>query len=304
MFDEGSSGQMSFDPTGFGHDSPSAGLGSGYNGGGYDFMQHQHQAPVIHKSIYVHVAPPDDEPPRKQRVIMPNVPPKKNYQIVFIKAPTPPSPVAPIIPPPPQHSDKTLIYVLHPKPEEAPPIHIPPPPVTQPLKPEVYFIKYKNREESHAAGAGDYGSSGHGGVLPSPGEDFGGASGGSSVDTSGSYLHRRYGRGNQSPAPSPTTMSSSSSSSPPSSSSSAQPPSSSAEEVVDDGGDGVTTSAGQREATSASVDYSTSGETEVGELLRGGYSTEYNDASVDSTNLSETHVAPSTTTAPKGKNGH
>ncbi|XP_025417702.1 putative uncharacterized protein DDB_G0291608 [Sipha flava] len=306
LFDEGSSGQMSFDPTGFDHDSPSAGLGyPSINGGGYDFhhqqqqQQQQQQAPVIHKSIYVHVAPPDDEPPRKQRVIMPNVPPKKNYQIVFIKAPTPPSPIAPIIPPPPQHSDKTLIYVLHPKPEEMPPIHVPAPPVTQPLKPEVYFIKYKNREESHSAGAGDYGS-GQSGVLPSPGEEFGGG-GSSSVDSSGGYLHRRYGRENQSPsALSVTTKSSPSSSSQPS-------PTSSAEEVVDDGGgDDVTTSAGQREATSeaaAAVDYSTSGETEVGELLRGGYSTEYNDASVDSTNLSETHVVPFTD-APKGKNGH
>lgn len=322
LFDDGPSGQMSFDPTGFDHDSPSPGFSSGYaagggsgytsvNGGGGGYEYAQQQAPVIHKSIYVHVAPPDDEPPRKQRVIMPNVPPKKNYQIVFIKAPTAPSPIAPIIPPPPQHSDKTLIYVLHPKQEEAPPIHIPPPPVTQPLKPEVYFIKYKNRDESsHAAGggAGEYGS-GHGGVLPSPGEEFGGGGGGggSGGEASG-YLHRRYGRGNQSPAPpTPTTASSSSSTS------SSEPlSSSSAEEVREDDRDDGDMTSEQRElaeATSpASADYSTaaaaatSGET-VDELFRGGYSTEYNDASVDSTNLSETHVMLSTT-APKGKNGH
>lgn len=210
LFDESSSGGHhdvhSYDPSGYGHESPSPGYSNTGGGGsvstGYDYSPPapQHQAPIIHKSIYVHVAPPDDEPPRKQRVIMPYAPPKKNYQIVFIKAPTSPPPTVPIIPPPPQHSDKTLIYVLHPKHEEAPPIHIPPPPVQKPIKPEVYFIKYKHREEpSHGSGSGaggDYGAGhgggGGGGQLPSPGEEFSSASGGEIH--SGSYLHRRYGR--------------------------------------------------------------------------------------------------------------
>lgn len=89
----------------------------------------------------MHIAPPEEEVPR-QKVIVPRIPPKKNYQIVFIKAPTPPPPSVPVIPPFPPQSDKTLIYVLHPKPEEAPPIHIPAPPQNVPVKPEVYFIRY------------------------------------------------------------------------------------------------------------------------------------------------------------------
>ncbi len=132
-------GSHSVFPSTFGHGGyPSSGGGGSHGGGsdgGYDNLQ-----PIIHKSVYVHVAPPEEEVP-KQKVIVPKIPPKKNYQIVFIKAPTPPPPSVPIIPPFPPQSDKTLIYVLHPKPEEAPPIHIPAPPQNIPVKPEVYFIR-------------------------------------------------------------------------------------------------------------------------------------------------------------------
>lgn len=319
--DGGSSGQMSFDTTGFGHESsPSVGYknggvgGSGHSSGGgsgadFDYPATQsHQAPIIHKSIYVHVAPPDDEPPRKQRVILPNVPPKKNYQIVFIKAPTSPPPTAPIIPPPPQHSDKTLIYVLHPKPEDAPPIHIPPPPVTQPLKPEVYFIKYKNREAAQGGGGGgvgaggggggDYGGGGHGGVLQSPGEEFGGGGG----DNFG-YPHRRYGRGDQTPEP----MESSSESS--ADGMSTAPAGAAADEDEDDAAVPEqrelieATVAATAEAAAGTTAFSAAADETAEELQgRSAYSTEYNDASVDSTNLNEMHVL--STTAPKGKNGH
>lgn len=108
------------------------------NQGGYNYPKSL--PPVISKSVYVHIAPPEEEIP-KQKVIVPKVPPKKNYQIVFIRAPTPPPPTIPVIPPFPPQSDKTLIYVLHPKLEEAPPIRIPPPPENSPVKPEVYFIR-------------------------------------------------------------------------------------------------------------------------------------------------------------------
>lgn len=135
-FREIGTGSISF---GGGHTGGGGGTGSRTNGGsseaGYNDVQ-----PVIHKSVYVHVAPQEEEVP-KQKVILPKIAPKKNYQIVFIKAPTPAPPSAPVIPPFPPQSDKTLIYVLHPKPEEAPPIHIPAPPQNAPVKPEVYFIR-------------------------------------------------------------------------------------------------------------------------------------------------------------------
>ncbi|XP_050443581.1 dermokine-like [Adelges cooleyi] len=265
--------------SGSGHSSFSSGSGnSGYSsggggggGGGYDYTPAQQ--PIIHKSIYVHVAPPDDEPPRKQRVIVPNVPPKKNYQIVFIKAPTPPAPTAPIIPPPPQHLDKTLIYVLHPKPEEAPPIHIPAPPVTQPLKPEVYFIKYKTRDHGTSDGGGDLGhGGGGGGYLPEPGSDFGENPG----------YHRRYGRDGSEILP-PRLSSTSSSAAP------------------------YTDSPEQETAGPAEQEpQATDDESDVSEAEgRSGFSSEYynnEDASVESSNLSETRVPSSMAT--KGKNGH
>ena len=96
----------------------------------------------MHKHIYVHLAPEDPEPytPR-QHVPLP--PPQRHYKIVFIKAPTPPSPTAPSVQLPPRDEEKTLIYVLVKKPEDQPEVRITQPAPTAPSKPEVYFIKYK-----------------------------------------------------------------------------------------------------------------------------------------------------------------
>ncbi|KAK9753084.1 protein of unknown function (DUF243) [Popillia japonica] len=104
------------------------------------------QPPTIHKHVYVHVPPPENEYPAPQKPIE-VAPPQKHYKIIFIKAPTPPTPTAPIIPLQPQNEEKTLVYVLVKKPEDAPEIHIPTPPPTQPSKPEVYFIRYKTQKE-------------------------------------------------------------------------------------------------------------------------------------------------------------
>lgn len=102
------------------------------------------QAPIVHKHVYVHVPPPDNEyPAARKQIYVP--PPQKHYKIVFIKAPTPPTPTAPIIPLQPQNEEKTLVYVLVKKPEDQPDIVIPTPAPTQPAKPEVYFIRYKTQ---------------------------------------------------------------------------------------------------------------------------------------------------------------
>ncbi|XP_023947448.2 uncharacterized protein LOC112052551 [Bicyclus anynana] len=104
------------------------------------------QQPIVHKHVYVHVPPPDNEPPALRKpVYVP--PPQKHYKIVFIKAPTPPTPTAPVIPLQPQNEEKTLVYVLVKKPEEQPEIVIPTPAPTQPSKPEVYFIRYKTQKQ-------------------------------------------------------------------------------------------------------------------------------------------------------------
>lgn len=101
-------------------------------------------SPTVHKHVYVHVPPPDNEYPAPRRPIS-VAPPQKHYKIIFIKAPTPPTPTVPDIPLQEQDEHKTLIYVLVKKPEEAPDIHIPTPAPTTPSKPEVYFIKYKTQ---------------------------------------------------------------------------------------------------------------------------------------------------------------
>lgn len=105
---------------------------------------------IITKNVYVHVPPAEPvEYAPSQQIEIPV--PKKHYKIVFIKAPTPPTPTAPVIPEQPQDEHKTLVYVLVKKPEPQPEIEIPTPATTEPSKPEVYFIKYKEQKaEPHS----------------------------------------------------------------------------------------------------------------------------------------------------------
>ncbi|KAF5283190.1 hypothetical protein FQA39_LY17382 [Lamprigera yunnana] len=104
------------------------------------------QQPIVHKHVYVHVPPPEQEYPAPRKPI-PVVTAQKHYKIIFIKAPTPPTPTAPVIPVQPQNEEKTLVYVLVKKPEPAPEIVIPTPAPTQPSKPEVFFIRYKTQKQ-------------------------------------------------------------------------------------------------------------------------------------------------------------
>ena len=99
---------------------------------------------TVQKHIYVHVPPPEPEEFRPQRPISVGQA-QKHYKIIFIKAPSAPTPTAPVIPLQPQNEEKTLVYVLVKKPEDAPEINIPTPAPTQPSKPEVYFIRYKTQ---------------------------------------------------------------------------------------------------------------------------------------------------------------
>lgn len=101
---------------------------------------------LITKNVYVHV--PHDEPaePIRSQIIEAPIP-KKHYKIIFIKAPTPPPPSVPVIPEQPQDEHKTLVYVLVKKPEPQPLVELPVQQTTEPSKPEVYFIKYKDSEK-------------------------------------------------------------------------------------------------------------------------------------------------------------
>lgn len=103
---------------------------------------------LVTKNIYVHLPPTENEEPAPPQTFEPQVP-KKHYKIIFIKAPTPPKLTAPVIPEQPQDEHKTLVYVLVKKPDAQPQIQIPQPVPTQPSKPEVFFIKYKDGEKPH-----------------------------------------------------------------------------------------------------------------------------------------------------------
>ena len=118
--------------------------GGGYSSGGYSNGGYSSGGGLVQKHIYVHVAP---EEPQSQsfRAPIQTRQPQTHYKIVFIKAPTPPTPTALSIPAPVQDISKTLIYVLVKKPEEQPETQIAEAAPTQPTKPEVYFIRYKTQ---------------------------------------------------------------------------------------------------------------------------------------------------------------
>ncbi|CAG5007304.1 unnamed protein product [Parnassius apollo] len=113
----------------------------------YDVIQQQ--PAEVFKHYYVHAAPEEPERPKpRQPIVLP--PTQKHYKIIFIKAPSTPAQPPQIIPVPQQNEEKTLVYVLVKKPEEAQNIVLPKLEQKAPTKPEVYFIKYNNKQDSQA----------------------------------------------------------------------------------------------------------------------------------------------------------
>lgn len=96
--------------------------------------------PVITKHIYFHAPPPDVEEPKQ---VYPTKPPKKIYNIVFIKVPSQESKNAAklqqLVNQQASVEDKTLIYVLVKKPDPQPPQ----PTVPVSSQHEVFYVKYK-----------------------------------------------------------------------------------------------------------------------------------------------------------------
>ncbi|XP_053946940.1 YLP motif-containing protein 1 [Anastrepha ludens] len=114
-------------------------------------FQPRPQTAIISKDIYIHSAPEDNEE-LDLGSQLDNVPVRKNYRIVFIKAPAQNLKLASAALKRAQNAneEKTVIYVLSKKPDLSE--------VQQQLqqaqgqqkshKPEVYFIKYKTQEEA------------------------------------------------------------------------------------------------------------------------------------------------------------
>lgn len=100
----------------------------------------------ISKSVYVFSAPPDPaDRIRPQLVKKFPQERQKHYQVVFINAPNPPLPAQHTVELPSPPELKTQIYVLVKKPQATPPVKIIPAKVPV-HKPEVYFIRYKNKD--------------------------------------------------------------------------------------------------------------------------------------------------------------
>jgi hypothetical protein len=106
------------------------------------------EARKVQRFVSVHIAPPEE--PTRQRG--PPSPPKKpdtNYQIVFIKAPSPTGPDGQLelqVPPPPE--TKTLVYVLLKKPTlDLQKLKALQQNKNKPSPPEVFFIRYKGNNK-------------------------------------------------------------------------------------------------------------------------------------------------------------
>ncbi|XP_037729765.1 nuclear transcription factor Y subunit beta [Drosophila subpulchrella] len=117
--------------------------------------QYVQRPAIVTKDIYIHSAPEDTEELRQDEPQLENVPIRKNYRIVFIKAPTQnlKYTAAALKRAQSSNEEKTVIYVLSKKPDLTE--------IQQQLqvtqseakvhKPEVYFIKYKTQEEAQRA---------------------------------------------------------------------------------------------------------------------------------------------------------
>ncbi|XP_062554910.1 uncharacterized protein LOC134220007 [Armigeres subalbatus] len=129
------------------YSSGSAVFGSGSQAQNTVYVQPQPAVEEVYKHVYVHVPPEDKEEYVAPRVIQPVSHKQKHYKIIFIKAPTPPAPKSVVVPPQPSSEEKTIVYVLHQKPEQQQEVIVQKPEPAKQNKPEVYFIKYKNRKE-------------------------------------------------------------------------------------------------------------------------------------------------------------
>ncbi|XP_055384164.1 uncharacterized protein LOC129613878 [Condylostylus longicornis] len=129
--------------------SPSFGGGFSHGGigsHGANVIQSNHQ-PIVSKQFYIHSAPEEHDDGGADKVI--NLgPSRKNYRVVFIKAPNAAVGGGRIRFQAPANEEKTVIYVLSKKTDLADIQADVQQSHAQNTKPEVHFIKYKTNEEA------------------------------------------------------------------------------------------------------------------------------------------------------------
>ncbi|XP_031636817.1 mucin-19-like [Contarinia nasturtii] len=147
-----SSGSSSFS----GLSSGLSGLSSSTFGASAAPAAPQAETIAVHKHIYVHVPPPQEEDFAAEPRSVAPVQAQKHYKIIFIKAPSAPSVNVAQLQQltQPKTEEKTIVYVLSKKQQSLSEVaqNIQPAPTT-PSKPEVYFIKYKTQKEQAVAAA-------------------------------------------------------------------------------------------------------------------------------------------------------
>ncbi|KAF5273911.1 hypothetical protein FQA39_LY01026 [Lamprigera yunnana] len=112
--------------------------GSGSGGGSYEDQKH----------VYFYAAPNDDHHVRFRVVVEPKS--HKNSKIIFVKAPSFGGIIPEIIAPPSTSEDKTLVYVLTKNPLQSQSVTVPVGLGVKQHKPEVFFIKYNNKNDAAA----------------------------------------------------------------------------------------------------------------------------------------------------------
>lgn len=146
---------------------PSASFGSkfssGFSSGSSDFSSgfsssansqfssssSSNAAAQVTKNLYFFAAPEEPEEPIRPRINVQQAPAQKNYKIIFIKTPEFRQSVV-NVPVVSQNEEKTVVYVLVKRPEE-PQVNVQASSASKPAKPEVFFIKYKTKEEAEEA---------------------------------------------------------------------------------------------------------------------------------------------------------
>ncbi|TMW46730.1 hypothetical protein DOY81_008191, partial [Sarcophaga bullata] len=118
--------------------------------GGYDGHAGYQQQPLVSKRFFIHSAPEEEEVEIQHKDIVVGQP-RKNFNVVFVKAPAAAAQKTKIRVIPAVNEDKTVIYVLAKKGAENEIITHVEEPHTTTAKPEVFFIKYKTNEEAEHA---------------------------------------------------------------------------------------------------------------------------------------------------------
>lgn len=142
--------------SGSGFSSGVSGFPAGYSSG-FDtqytasLSQSSAGATQVSKNLYFFSAPDEPEEPIRPRINVAQAPAQKNYKIIFIKTPEFRQQSVVNVPVVSQNEEKTLVYVLVKRPEDGPQVNVQASSASKPSKPEVFFIKYKTKEEAEQA---------------------------------------------------------------------------------------------------------------------------------------------------------